>query len=155
MLVRKLMVREAVTIPATATVAEASRILRNRDVSGAPVVDDTGRPVGVISRTDLALGWEHAETERHRVFYTTVTGEVPGLQELPEMTPFGAKRVSEVMMSLIFSVQERDPVRKAAELMATEGIHRVIVLDGTCLVGVLSASAIVAAVARGELVEAQ
>ena len=57
------------------------------------------------------------------------------------------------MMPLVFSVQQDDPVREAASLMTVEQIHRVIVLDGKRLVGILSASDIAAAVGRGELVE--
>jgi CBS domain-containing protein len=57
------------------------------------------------------------------------------------------------MMPVVFSVDCNDPIRTAAALMQAEGIHRVIVLGEGRLVGVLSASAIVAAVARGELVE--
>ncbi len=155
MRVRNLMVADVVTIPVSATVAEASRILREREVSGAPVVDEAGQPVGVISRTDLAHGWEQAEAQRRRVFYTTEAEEVAA--EAPAQEPPGAfsqRPVRDVMMPIIFSVQQHDSVRKAAALMTAEGIHRVVVLDGSRLVGVLSASAIVAAVGRGELIEA-
>jgi len=155
MRVKNLIVAEVVTIPAGATAAETARILRERGVSGAPVVDETGQPVGVISRTDLAHGWEQSETQRRRVFYVTGAEELPAAAPAEEPSgAFGQRPVREIMMPIIFSVQQHDSVRKAAALMTAEGIHRVIVLDGTRLVGVLSASDIVAAVGRGELIEA-
>ncbi len=36
-----------------ATVAEAAAFLSTRGFSAAPVIDEAGRPVGVVSRTDL------------------------------------------------------------------------------------------------------
>jgi CBS domain-containing protein len=153
--VKELMQTEVLVIPSVATVAQASSMLRERQVSGAPVVDERGVPVGVISRTDLALGWEREETQRHRVYYRTAVGEIIAAEEAGVGRKFADRPVADVMMPLIFSVQQNDSLRKAAALMRAEGIHRVIVLDGQELVGVLSASDLVGAVARGELVEPQ
>jgi CBS domain-containing protein len=148
--VKDLMATDVVAIPITATVTEAAEILREAEVSGAPVVDRTGTPIGVISIADLAFGWGHAEAERQRVFYRASTGEyLPFIED--EASKFGECPVRRVMMPLVFSVRKDDPVRKAAALMRTERIHRVIVLDGTRLIGVLSAWDIAAAVGSGEL----
>ena len=145
------MERDVTSIPARANVNEASRILRERGISGAPVGDATGRIVGVISRTDLSDGWELAEARRRLAFYRNERGELAPPGEDP-VNAFSARRVEEVMMPLVFSVQADDLLGTAAALMDAEGIHRVIVLEGHDLVGILSASDIVRAVARGELV---
>jgi len=152
LLVKDLMAADVLCIPSTSTVAEATQLLREHGVNGAPVVDATGKPIGVVSRTDLLSGCVQAEVERQRVYYRSASGELPGAPTNDLVPAFGQQRVSEIMMSLVFSVQKDDPVRKAAELMAIEGIHRLIVLDGTRLVGILSASDLVQAVAKGLLV---
>jgi CBS domain-containing protein len=152
MQVRDLMTVDVVTIPETATVTEAAEVLRGSRVSGAPVVDQSGAPVGVISITDLAFGWGHAEAERQHIFHRARSGEyVPVATEGP--SHFAECPVRDVMMPLVFSVRQDDPIDRAAALMTDEHIHRVIVLDGARLVGVLSAWDIAAAVARGDLVE--
>lgn len=153
MRVRDLMAKDVVVVPASASVTRAAEILRAAEVSGAPVVDETGSPLGVISRTDLAYGWERAEVERRRAYYAASGVEAEQGTERGTAADFGDCSVREVMMPIVFSVDQDDSVRKAAELMQAEGIHRVVVLDGTRLAGVLSGSAIVAAVARGDLVE--
>lgn len=151
--VKEFMATEVLTVRSEATVAEVSRLLGEQQVSGAPVVDDQNRPVGVVSRTDLVRGWQNAETERRRSFYQAASGE-PLIASVDEVTgEFGERSILEVMMPLVFSVQQNDSLRKAAALMSAEGIHRVIVLEGRAMVGLLSASDIVAAVARGDLVE--
>jgi CBS domain-containing protein len=50
----ELMSREIVTIDADLPLADAGRRLTAANVRGAPVVDETGRCVGVISVTDVA-----------------------------------------------------------------------------------------------------
>ena len=50
------MSREVVTIPRQMSLREAARLLRRASVSGAPVVDEQGRCVGVLSAADF-LRW--------------------------------------------------------------------------------------------------
>lgn len=151
--VKDLMTAGVLTISATATLAEASRLLGERQVSGAPVVDEDGRPIGVISRTDLVQGWERAAAARRRAFYQAAAGEPVSLPGENVDAELGGRPVSEVMMPVVFGVQQGDSLRKAAALMSAEGIHRLIVLDGQSIVGLLSASDFVAAIASGKLAE--
>lgn len=51
--IREVMTGRPITVPAGARVAEAMDILRRRKISELPVVDDDGRPVGMIDITDL------------------------------------------------------------------------------------------------------
>src|ERR671938_539119 len=48
-----LMTPNPVSIRHSATVPEAAAFLAARGISAAPVIDETGRPVGVVSRTDI------------------------------------------------------------------------------------------------------
>ena len=48
-----LMTSNPVSIRASATLSEAVTFLTDRGFSAAPVIDEAGRPLGVISRTDL------------------------------------------------------------------------------------------------------
>jgi CBS domain-containing protein len=152
MQVRDLMAVDVIVIPIAATVTEAAEILRSGRVSGAPVVDRAGNPVGVVSVSDVAFGWGKQEAERQRVFYRTAGGQFLPIAE-DEPSHFGERPVADVMMPLVISVQQEDSVRHAAALMTVEEIHRVIVLDGERLVGILSVSDIAAAVGRGDLVD--
>lgn len=107
--------REDLELPALA------RLLDERALSGVPVVDGRGRPIGVVSRTDL----------------------VP-LRE-------GARRVADVMSRLVFSLPENASIAEAAALMALEHVHRIpIVGADDVLVGLVSSHDVVAWVARGD-----
>jgi CBS domain-containing protein len=152
MRVRDLMAVDVIVVPVSATVTEAIEILRHGRVSGAPVIDRAGSPVGIFSVKDVAFGWGQEEAERQRVFYRAPDGRFLPVGS-DEPSNFGDRAVGELMTPLLFAVQKDDPIQEAALLMTAEQIHRVIVLDGNRLIGILSAFDIVAAVGRGDLVE--
>jgi CBS-domain-containing membrane protein len=52
----EVMSRDVVTVPRTMPLRDAARLLRRADVSGAPVVDERGRCVGVLTAADF-LRW--------------------------------------------------------------------------------------------------
>ena len=51
--VRQVMTTDVLTLRPSDTVDAAARALAERGVGGAPVVDDDGRLVGIVSRGDL------------------------------------------------------------------------------------------------------
>jgi CBS domain-containing protein len=51
--VGELMTSPAITIPMTGSMAEAARLMRERRVHRLVALDDTGRPVGVVSAIDF------------------------------------------------------------------------------------------------------
>lgn len=91
-----------------------------RTVSGAVVVDDEGHPLGVVSKTDLV-----------RAQY-----EVDSTRPMP--------RVKDIMMPIVFAVSEHTSIGKAAALMAFEGVHRLPVVSGHEIVGIVSSLDILA-----------
>lgn len=51
--VKSIMSRNPITVPPELTIEETAEVLMNNKISGAPVVDDAGRIVGVITQTDI------------------------------------------------------------------------------------------------------
>lgn len=109
-----IMARKVVCIRGDVDASEARSRILSRGVSGMPVVDNWGRAIGMISRTDLV---EHEVTS----------------------APSG-RHVIDVMMPLVFSLPPDATIGQAAALMAYEGIHRVVVVDRSgYVVGLVSA----------------
>jgi predicted transcriptional regulator len=50
-----LMVPNPISLRAEASAAEAMRLFTEKGITAAPVIDESGRPVGVISRSDLLI----------------------------------------------------------------------------------------------------
>ncbi len=117
------------TIRGTDTVGEAISLLAESHVSGVPVVDDHGRLVGVLSNSDIleALA-EHTDPEaREAVFEQTVVQEV--------MTPRPQ------------TINPEATIRDAAQRMLYLEVHRLFVEQDGRLIGVVSTTDLVRALA--------
>jgi predicted transcriptional regulator len=79
-----------------------------RGISGAPVVDELGRPIGIVSKTDLVR--HHHETR--------AAGPT-------EREPV----VEDIMVPMAFCLPANESVARSAALMAFEGMHRVPVVN--------------------------
>jgi CBS domain-containing membrane protein len=125
-----IMTRHVFTLEASCHAHEAALELSSRGYTGAPVRDERGRLIGVLSRSDLL------DPERHE-------GGLEG------------KQVQDLMTPAMFTLHPTAPVIQAIRLMVRECIHRVIVMDERRqMVGIITSSDVLHAVARGELVEA-
>src|SRR5262249_36148105 len=51
--VENVMVREVIAVARDTSLAAVARLFALHRIAGAPVVDDNGRPMGIVSRTDL------------------------------------------------------------------------------------------------------
>jgi CBS domain-containing protein len=69
----------------------------------------------------------------------------------PEWDFLADHTVAEAMTRALYSVEPEDDARAAARTMTDAGVHRVLVLEGGQLAGILSASDVVRAVAQGDL----
>src|SRR2546421_9121985 len=70
-----LMTPNPVSIRDTATVQEAIALLTDRGFSAAPVIDEAGRPVGVLSRSDILI--HQREQTRHASLFDQTEWDVP------------------------------------------------------------------------------
>ena len=121
------------TIGEDAPVAEAIVALADSHISGLPVLSRAGQLVGVVSSTDILA----AEAE---------SVEEAGLSRVVTHT-----RVGEIMTRHPKSVEPSVPVKVAAQEMLYLDVHRLLVVKDGQLVGVVSQSDIVRAVASGRL----
>ncbi len=131
LVVADLMTLDPVLITVDAPLEDAEVLMRERAVSGLPVVDADGTLVGVISRTDVVED-----------------GTIP-MAILLRKVPSGL-RVGELMSSPAITVETTDPLIEAARRMRDNRIHRLVAVDDRGRpVGVLSASDFVALYADG------
>lgn len=155
-----LMTQEVVSIDPELNLKELDRVLLSYGVSGAPVVED-GLLVGVVSRADVVrfLYAEQAEAAKVSGFYTSPFPiPIPALEHIARDTRRIAdhltrKTVREIMSTDVRSVSPRDDVRDVAALMASEGFHRVPVLDQGKLVGIVTSMDLVRRLAEVGLAE--
>ena len=120
----ELMTPNPVSIREGATVGEAVELLTRRGISGAPVIDAAGRPVGVVTREDILVH------DREVVDCVAPAGVEDSA---------GADRVRDIMTPVVFCVSPDAPASRVVREMIELKVHRLFVVDdlGT-LVGVIS-----------------
>jgi CBS domain-containing protein len=146
--VRDVMVTDVVTFRPEDNVQDAMRTLVTRDVDGAPVIDEDGVVVGMLSTGDLIV-------EEARIPLPTVITLLGGVFELPrsrkryedDLDKALASTVGEVMQDgVAATLAADDTLETAATVMHDQGLDRVPVVDEE---GVL-----VGLVARGDILRA-
>src|SRR5262249_17933225 len=143
-----LMSRDVVLIPRAMSLRTAAHLLSESRVSGAPVVDETGECIGVLSTTDFMRWVESGErgpsTPAHfnpGCFHTA--WQVPDADTLP------AEEVGSYMTADPVTVPPGTSIAELARKMIDAHIHRIIVVDAKNRpIGVVSSTDVLAAVAN-------
>jgi CBS domain-containing protein len=140
-----LMSANPVSISAGAPVREAEAFLIDRGFSAAPVIDNAGRPIGVLSRSDLLVhNREKVDyvPDIHEYYAKTdlTSSSAENLKEGFQVENVERTTVRDIMTPVVFTVTPEAPVRKVVEEMLSLKVHRLFVVgrDGV-LVGVISA----------------
>jgi CBS domain-containing protein len=116
-----LMTPNPMSIRAEVTVPEAVAWLTQKGFSAAPVIDESGRPIGVVSRADILVH----ERERLRTASLLLADDAI---------------VGDIMTPAVFSVTSHTPVEQVVEQLLTLNVHQLYVVDeDQFLIGVISA----------------
>ncbi|MCP4190065.1 MAG: CBS domain-containing protein [Planctomycetaceae bacterium] len=149
--VRQIMQTDVQTIGPHKSLAVLQSSLVKANVSGLPVVN-SGQLVGIASRSDIVASLQSEREKAMRqiglppeVHLTTEDamdlGDVIG-EQLERI------RVEQIMKREIVSVAPDDSIRFAAELLASNHIHRLPVVDGGHLVGLIASHDLVRLIAN-------
>jgi len=141
------MVRNVLTVKPDTSVAEVARLLVEHDISAVPVVDDHGKMVGIISEADLMRRVEIG-TEKQRPWW--LEAMTPATTLANEFAKSHGKRVAELMSPQVVSASEDTPLIEIATLLERHQIKRVPITKDGKLVGVVSRSNIIQALASSK-----
>jgi predicted transcriptional regulator len=141
--VEELMSRPVRRLSMNARLEDAAEFLRRWGISGAPVVDHHGRPVGVFSFRDLA-GHFTSHFEELPVIdpaeeRTRKSGEPIPMERGLHFERISDARVSDLMTPALICVDPEAPVLESIRMMQERSIHRIFVRRGSGpLLGVLT-----------------
>jgi CBS domain-containing protein len=139
-----LMTANPVSISADAPIKEAAALFTDKGFSAAPVIDEAGRPLGVVSQADIVVHdrekveyLSDREPSYDRNLPTTRAGET--LSRGFQIENVDRTCVRDIMTPAVFSVAAHAPAAKVIDEMLALQVHRLFVIgkDGV-LVGVIS-----------------
>ena len=150
---RDVMTPEIEAIPETLTVRNLATFLIDNEISGAPVEDENGQLVGVVSLTDLARSASEGGSglgERRSTFYMPDWEEIANPNELAELhLEDDGLLVRDIMTPTVLAVDVDMPVSQVAKAMLEGHVHRLVVIDDTKVVGIVSSTDLLQVLVEG------
>lgn len=153
-LAQDLMTSPVKALPYDTPVGEAAKLLNRWKVTGAPVLDLEGRPLGVFTLKDLARYVQNELTKLPAIDpgverELETRGHVP---EGEEFRGFEQTPVTEFMTLGVATVFPESTFEEVARTMGSLGIHRVFVMtEAGTLVGVITTMDVLKWIDRGFL----
>lgn len=141
---QEIMTRQVITIRSDSALQDAIATMLRHGISGMPVVDEQGRPVGMLSEGDLLRRTE-LDTERRRPRWLAFLLGPGKLAE--EYTHTHGRTVADAMTDKLYSVAPDTPVQDVVQLMERHRIKRVPVLENGQLAGIVSRANLLRALA--------
>lgn len=147
MSVNNAMTRDVISVRASMSVKDAWLTLMEARISGAPVVDEGGSLVGILSVTDIFRAimekFQRARSLREATA-SLLDGVSAEKEELRELS-LAIRAVSESDVQSIISKDRKlytlspeDSFERAIRIMAEHGVNRLPVVKGSQVVGILT-----------------
>ena len=154
--VRDLMKTSVRSVTPEMSLVELEGLLLRERIGGAPVVEG-GAVVGIVSRSDIVkhLQVEQSQAEVASAFYLEpFDAEDADARDSERVAGAVASRrrsatVGDVMSRDLIRVGPDESVERAARLMLERRVHRLLVMEGDALVGLVSVLDMVQLVADG------
>jgi CBS domain-containing protein len=134
---KNIMTSDIITVSPDTTVTDLAKTLAAHNIGGTPVVDKTGKLLGIVTENDLI-------DQKKKIHIPTVVNildsviylEKPERME-KEMLKFVGTTVEDIYSKDPISVDEETTIEEIATIMADNNVHTLPVMRGETLVGVI------------------
>jgi CBS domain-containing protein len=116
------MVKDVLTVTESTPLKDVTRMLAEKKITGAPVVDSAGEIVGVISESDI-------------------------IRKTTSIGAWSPSTAGQIMTKPAVTVPPDETLQRVCELMYNRRIHRIVVADGMQIKGILTTMDILRAIA--------
>lgn len=146
MRVHQIMTRKVTTVKVDAPILEAANLMLRQHISGLPVIGETGELVGIVSEGDFIRRHEIGTQRKRGRWLKALLG--PGLSA-SEFIHEQGRKVGEIMTPAVDldTATEDMLLEDAVGLMERRSVKRLPVVRGDTLVGIVTRSDLLRAVA--------
>lgn len=141
----ELMSTNLVVMPPETPITAVAELLATRGISAVPVVDEHGKPIGVVTEGDLIRRLADEPRGPLTWFLDLFRGPTPQVQRFAKAH---GKTARDVMTQDLITVSETATAEEIARLMEQHGIRRVPVVKGGKMVGLVSRADLLRAILR-------
>jgi CBS domain-containing protein len=133
-----IMTRNVICVDRELGLEALTALFVERDINAVPVVDETGEPIGIVSKADVireqySISDPDLAPEQRLKHWDYDCGPTSRVASLDDA------RVVDIMMPLLFTLREDASVARAAALMAQKSVHQLPITSGAGeIVGIVS-----------------
>ncbi len=122
------------------SIAEVLALFKRLNITGAPVLDESGSLCGLVSLKDIAFDalW-HGNSPREAGQGYQVGAHSAPLELPDELHIPSSLKVSDIMTPMVFTVPADASLNRIAEDMSRGRVHRLVVIEHDQVVGIISA----------------
>jgi CBS domain-containing protein len=140
----QIMTKDVITVTPHTSVLDAAKIMLRCHVSGLPVLDDTGALKGIVSEGDFLRRSEIGTGRKRSSWLEFFTGPGPLAGDFVHEH---GRKVEDVMTPNLVTVEEEINLGELVHLMEKHDIKRLPVMRGNALVGIVTRTNVLNAVA--------
>lgn len=135
--VKDIMTRDVIAVSPEMDIAHAARLLLEKSINGVPVVDGTGKLVGILCQSDLV-----AQQKKFPIptLFTFLDGFIPmtSMKHLEkEVQKITAITVADAMSPNPVSIRPGASIEEVCTIMVDRNFHTLPVVDKGKLVGIV------------------
>ena len=139
MRIKEIMTTDVITVSTSDSVEQCAKLLQENNISGLPVLDESGKVAGMVTEGDLIRRASRIKTPG----YLEILGGLIYLGSpkkfVEELQRAMSLEAGQLMSKNVISVKPEESVEKAATLMVENSINRLpVVDDNNKLVGIVS-----------------
>lgn len=146
---KDIMTTDVITVKPTTTIEDLARTLMEHNISGAPVVNDAGDLISIVTENDLISQNKrlHIPTVM-RLFDAFVMLESPGKIE-KEIKKMAAITVDDICTKKVITITEDTHVQDIATIMSEKKVHLIPVVEGKKIRGIIGKMDLVKGITKG------
>jgi len=135
--VKDIMTKELITVSPQTEITSAAKILIEKRINGLPVIDDSGKLVGILCQSDLVAQQKSIPIPS---VYTLLDSFIPltSLKRIDkEVKKIAALKVEQAMTPKPVTVGPETDIEDVARLMVDKKYHTLPVVEGDKIVGIV------------------
>ena len=135
--VKDIMTKEVITVSPETEIVQATKLLLENRINGVPVMDGTGKLVGILCQSDLIAQQKKLPIPS---FFTLLNGLIPLISKKQlekQVQKIAAITVAQAMTPNPVTVQPDIDIEEVAALMVDRNFHTIPVVDEGELVGIV------------------
>ena len=147
---KDIMTKEVVTVKPEMTIEELARLFTKHDISGAPVVDEAGGLIGIVTENDLIKMEQRLHIPTIITIFDAVIylGSSKKFEE--DLKRMAATKVSDIYKRDVVTITENTTIEEVATIMCEKDIHHLPVVKKGKLMGIVGKKDVVKAISLGE-----